>query len=178
MREIKAWLIRWSVVSVRSKGERSKRWLSVRSPLNYVQGPVNVSQSALSSIIHNSLSIFATPRILVIKLRNPLGFSYIKNTLKDQLFKTVCSLTTGFAGPKRSRDIREPGPCRIALSWMHAALNKRHRVSPKTSRKLDYYLWREIQTIVIISCSPYSTHRAGLNSNPILIWTINSNPNC
>lgn len=96
---------------------------------------------------------------------------YIKRTWKDQLFKTVCrlQLTTGFAGPKSSRDIQEPGPCRIALSWMHAALNKQHRVSPKTSRKLDHYLWREIQTIVIISCSPYSTNRAGLNSNPILI---------
>ena len=141
-----------------SKGERSKRWVSVRNPFNYVQVPVNISQSSLRPIIHNSPSIFATARILVIKLRNPLGFSYIKNTWKDQLFKTVCSLqlTTGFAGPKSSRDIREPGPCRIAISWMHAALNKRHRVSPKTSRKLDHYLWREIQTIVITSCSPYS----------------------
>ena len=245
---------------VRSFQGRTLETLSVRSPLNYVQGPVNVSQSSLRSIIHNSLSIFATPRILVIKLRNPVGFSYIKNTLKDQLCKTVCSLqfavwqlalrarkvlgtfenqgpvsrksrelfgpekpvvklwpaysvklvfsyvvkgikikiTAKFRASRRLRfedtkrivspEIRPksfgtfekqaPGPCRIALSWMHAALNKRHRVSPKTSRKLDHYLWREIQTIVIISCSPYSTHRAGLGSNPILFWKINSNPNC
>jgi len=72
---------------VRSFQGRTLETLSVRSPLNYVQGPVNVSQSSLSSIIHNSLSIFATPRILVIKLRNPVGFSCIKSMLKDQLFE-------------------------------------------------------------------------------------------
>ena len=47
---------------------------------------------------HNSLYILATPSIVrgstnsaprfyAIKLRNHLGFSYIKNMLKDQLFK-------------------------------------------------------------------------------------------
>ena len=35
-----------------------------------------------------TFSILATPRFLAIKLRNPLGFSYIKNMLKGQLFKT------------------------------------------------------------------------------------------
>ena len=34
---------------------------------------------------HNSLYIFAT---LSLKLPNPLGFSYVKNVLKDQFFKT------------------------------------------------------------------------------------------
>ena len=37
---------------------------------------------------HNSLYIFAMPRFLAIKLRNPRGFSYVKTMLKDQLFKT------------------------------------------------------------------------------------------
>ena len=37
---------------------------------------------------HNSLYVFATPRFSAIKLRNPLGFIYIKNMIKDQLFKT------------------------------------------------------------------------------------------
>ena len=36
---------------------------------------------------HNSLYIFAKPSFQAIKLRNPLSFSYIKNMLKDQLFK-------------------------------------------------------------------------------------------
>ena len=36
---------------------------------------------------HNSPYVFATPRFWAIKLCNPLGFSYIKNMLKDQLSK-------------------------------------------------------------------------------------------
>ena len=37
---------------------------------------------------HNFHFIFATSRFLAIKLPSPLGFSYIKNILKEQLFKT------------------------------------------------------------------------------------------
>ena len=36
---------------------------------------------------HDSLYIFATPRLQANKLRNPISFYYIKNVLKDQLFK-------------------------------------------------------------------------------------------
>ena len=36
----------------------------------------------------NSFYIFGTPKFFAIKLGNPLGFSCIKNILKDQLFKT------------------------------------------------------------------------------------------
>ena len=46
-----------------------------------------VSQKSRNFGCHNSLYIFATPRFQAIKLRNPLSFSYIKNTLKDQLLK-------------------------------------------------------------------------------------------
>ena len=50
------------------------------------------------------------PRFSAIKLRNNLGFSYIKNMLKDLLFKqTDCSLTSSFSGPKSSRDLKETG---------------------------------------------------------------------
>ena len=36
---------------------------------------------------YNSLYIFGTPRSLAIKLCNPLGFSYIKDMLKDSAFQ-------------------------------------------------------------------------------------------
>ena len=36
----------------------------------------------------NSFYVFGTPRFYAIKLGNPLGFSCIKNILKDQLFRT------------------------------------------------------------------------------------------
>ena len=39
-----------------------------------------------------------------MKLWNPLGFPYIKNMLKDHLFKT-----TGFSALKSSPDFRETG---------------------------------------------------------------------
>ena len=63
MREIETWLIRWSVVSVRCEGERSKRWLSGRSPFNYAQGPL--CQSSLKPVFHNSLSINYQKKTLV-----------------------------------------------------------------------------------------------------------------
>ena len=37
---------------------------------------------------HNSFYIFATPRFKAIRPRNLLSFSYVKNMLKDHLFKT------------------------------------------------------------------------------------------
>ena len=44
-------------------------------------------------------------------LRQPLGFSHIKNMLKDQRFKPQVnySLTTGFSGHKSPKDFPETG---------------------------------------------------------------------
>ena len=60
----------------------------------------------------NSLHTFAMPRFYAIKLRNPLGFSYIQNTLKDQLFKKsglqFCNWLLGpekFSGHSRNRPL-------------------------------------------------------------------------
>ena len=47
---------------------------------------------------HNSLYILGTPRSLAIKLCNPLGFSYIKDMLKDSAFqnKWIAVFQLGF----------------------------------------------------------------------------------
>ena len=51
---------------------------------------------------HISLYIFATPRFKIIKIRSPLGFSYIKNMFKDQLFKTNgLQFKNWFSGPEK-----------------------------------------------------------------------------
>ena len=42
----------------------------------------------ISGSITPFISGFVTPRFKTIKIRNPLGFSDIKNMLKDQLLKT------------------------------------------------------------------------------------------
>jgi len=53
-------------------------------------GPVLKSPETLRAYFgcHNFPYIFTTQRFKAIKLRNPLGFSYIKKTLRDQLLKT------------------------------------------------------------------------------------------
>ena len=68
---------------------------------------------------HNySLHIFATPRLFkAIKLRIPLGCSYIKNVLKDQLFKTSgLQFDNWLFGSESSRDFRGTGPRADKLS--------------------------------------------------------------
>ena len=54
------------------------------------QGPVSQKSRNFSAYFgyHNSLHILATPMFEAIKLRSPLGFSYIQNKFRDQLFKT------------------------------------------------------------------------------------------
>ena len=69
---------------------------------------------------HNSLYIFATASLKAIKLRNPLGFSYMNNILKDQLLKTRgLQFDDWFSGPKSSRETRETGPrcCNVEEKW-------------------------------------------------------------
>ena len=58
--------------------------------------------------VYNALSISSQRRG-----SNPLGFSYLKNMLKDHLFKTsrLQFDNCGFWGPKSSRDFRETDPC-------------------------------------------------------------------
>lgn len=79
---------------------------------------------------HNSLYIFETARLKAIKLRNPLGFSYINNILKDQLLKTRgLQFEDWFSGPKSSRDLRETTPRpesfggRVALTSVNSHRN-------------------------------------------------------
>ena len=46
-----------------------------------------------------------------MKLRNPLGFSDIKDMLKDRIFKTRgLQFDNWLFGPESSRDFRETGP--------------------------------------------------------------------
>ena len=60
---------------------------------------------------HTSLCIFVTPRFKVIKLRNPLGFYWIKNMMKDQVFKTSRLLFDNWLlGPEKFLEFRETGP--------------------------------------------------------------------
>ena len=49
---------------------------------------------------------------------------------------------------------------------MHADLNKRHKVSPRLSRKLHHHFWQEIPTIKVIKCRPNSSPQGDINSNP------------
>ena len=60
---------------------------------------------------HNSRYIFVTSRFEAIKLRGPLGFSYIKSMFKDQLFKTSgLRFDNWLFGPEKFRDFRETDP--------------------------------------------------------------------
>ena len=84
---------------------------------------------------HNSLYIFATPRFQAVKLRNPLSFSYIKNMLKDQLFK-ISRLQfdnwlfgpENFSGPSRNRPQRSS--FRPYILSIIRELNDRTRAAP------------------------------------------------
>ena len=72
--------------------------LFLESPENFLGG-------------HTSLCIFAMPRFKVIKLRNPLGFYWIKNMMKDQLFKTSrLQFDNWLLGPETVSEFRETGP--------------------------------------------------------------------
>ena len=67
---------------------------------------------------HNSLYIFATPRFSAIKLRNHLGFSYIKNTLKEELFKTGgLQFDNWFFGPEKFSGLLRNRP--LVINWVH-----------------------------------------------------------
>ena len=60
---------------------------------------------------HNSLYIFATPRFQATKLRNTLSFSYIKNMLKDQLFKmSRLQLDDWLFGPEKFSGLSKNRP--------------------------------------------------------------------
>ena len=77
---------------------------------------------------HNSLYIFGTPRSLVVKLCNPLGFAYIKDIKRFSFSKQVnCSFPTRFSGPKNSPDFRETGPW-LGRKWSRtwAKMMKNH----------------------------------------------------
>ena len=60
---------------------------------------------------HNFLYVFATTRFSAIKLRNPVGFSYIKNMLKDQVFETRrLQSDNGLFVPKNFSGVSRNGP--------------------------------------------------------------------
>ena len=55
---------------------------------------------------------------------------------------------------------------RNARNEMHTDFNKRHKVSPRLSRKLIYHFWREIRTVKVAKCPPNSSSQEDINSNP------------
>ena len=88
---------------------------------------------------HSSLYIFGTPRFSAIKPSNLLGFSYIKNMLKDQLFKTsglqFDNWLLGLA--KNSRDFRETGPRSLIMTVVGITSNGRARFSNQALMYFD-----------------------------------------
>ena len=63
--------------------------------------------------------IFATPRFYAIKLRNPLGFSYSKNMLKDQIFKTnELPFDIWLLGPEKFSGLSRNRPLDIFVQTM------------------------------------------------------------
>ena len=67
-----------------------------------------------------------------MKLRNPLGFSYIKNMLKDQLFKTnELQLYNWLFGPEKFSELSRNRPLDShSQSFAKAPPAKRNTVGP------------------------------------------------
>ena len=75
------------VSGVASKGSRCEAWLHSKPPLSNV-GPVSRKSRNFSGLLRVPQFPLYLRNAEVLKLRNPLGFSCIRNLLKDQLFKT------------------------------------------------------------------------------------------
>ena len=93
---------------------------------------------------HNSLYIFATPTFQAIKLRNPLSFSYIKNMLKDQLFKIGrLQLDDWLFGPEKFSGLL------------------RNRPLARVARSMVTFILKKMTTAVVVyeTFKPFSTRR-------------------